>query len=306
MLGEMGLPKRIIEQAARQGGYVTRDQLFSAGLSESSVDRRLRTGELTVVARSTYQVIPSSDHIDLIRGALLTLPDAVASHQSAAHLLHFPRLPKLVPTVVVASHTTHRFPGVTVRRSDDLDKSHLTNVEGVRLTSIVRTTFDLAGILKFKEFDVMAEALILDGRMELRHFERITNELARRGKPGSRAARDFITIRLNGDPRATLLERKGRSVIAEAGLPLPIPQYPIPWDPDRRFDDAYPDATLAIEWDSRRWHEQRAAMAEDRKRDREAALHAWYVARFTWEDVTEHPDEVAATIAGLLEDRLAS
>ncbi|MGH3649464.1 MAG: endonuclease domain-containing protein, partial [Acidimicrobiia bacterium] len=241
-----------------------------------------------------------------IRGALLALPGAVASHHSAAHLLDFPRLPKLKPTVLVASHTTHKFTGVTVRRCEDLDRSHLTIVERVRVTNVVRTAFDLAGALEFNEFDAMAEALILAGRMELRHLERMTNQLARRGKPGSRSARDFIAIRSGTDSRATILERKGHAALVAAGLPSPIAQFPIPWDPGRRFDDAYPDAMLAIEWDSRAWHEQRAAMRADRKRDREAALHGWFVARFTWQDVTENPADVGATVAALLNDRRAA
>lgn len=302
----MALPRPLIERAARQGGYITRDQLLAGGLSASAVDRRIRSGELTVVSESTYQVFPSSDHVDLMRGALLALPEAVVSHQSAAHLLEFPRTPALVPTVVVASHTTHKFRGVIVRRCDDLDKSHLTRVDGLRVTNIARTIFDLGGILEYAEFDAIAEALILDGRMKIHHFERMTNDLARRGKPGSRAAKEFIAVRFGGDPRATALERRGRAVLAAAGLRPPIAQYQIPWDPGRRFDDAYPEARLAIEWDSRAWHLRKAAMAADRRRDREAALHGWYVIRYTWEEVTDEPELVATTVASLLRERQAS
>ena len=306
MLTIMGIPKEVIQQAARQGGYVTRAQLLRAGVSASAVDRRISDGELTVVSQGTYQVFASNDHIDLIRGALLALPKAVASHQSAAHLLDFPRLPKLEPTVLVASHTTHTFPGVMVRRCDDLDPSHLTTVERVPVTNVVRTVFDLAGVIQFSEFDAIAEALILAGRMELRHLERITDQLARRGKPGSRSARDFIEIRSGTDSKSTTLERRGRAALVAAGLAPPIAQFSIPWDPGRRFDAAYPNAMLAVEWDSRAWHQQRAAMTADRERDREAALHGWFVARFTWQDVTENPANVGATVAALLNDRRAA
>jgi hypothetical protein len=302
----MGVTKEVLEQAARQGGYVTRAQLVEAGLSESAIDRRVTSGELVVVSHGTYQLLPSTEHIDLIRGAVLALPDAVASHQSAAHLLDLARLPVLVPTVTVASHTTHRFRGVVVRRSDDLTRKHLTTVDRVPVTDVPRTLFDLAGLLHFKRFDGIAEAAIVAGRMELGHFEKITGELARRGKRGSRAARDFVAIRSGTDPRSTALERKGRAALIAAGLPLPFAQYPIPWSTGRRFDDAYPDARLAIEWDSRGWHQQRAAMASDRRRDREAALHGWYVIRFTWDDVTQRPAEVGATIASLLQNRRAA
>lgn len=296
----------IVALAAKQGGFVTREQLLGMGLSPSAIDRRVRAGDLSVVAHGTYQVFAPTDHVDLLRGALLTLPDAVVSHQSAAHLLDFPRLPRLEPSVTVASHTTHKFPGVTVHRTNDLARGHLTTVHRLRITNVLRTAFDLAAILDDAAYDETTEALLLAGRMQMRHFEAIAQELSRRGKTGSRLVKDFIATRAGTDPRATALERKGRATLAAAGLPPPIPQYPIPWDPDKRFDDAYPNARLAIEWDSRAWHLQMAAMEADRRRDREAALHAWFVARYTWQMVTENPTQVGREVAALLADRQAS
>ena len=303
MLEHMAITRRVLDLAAQQGGYVTREQLISQGLSTSAIDRRLNENEITLVTPGVYQVIPSRDHVDLLRGAVLALPDAVVSHQSAAHLLPFPRLPHLKPTVVVPSHTTHRFPGVTVRRCNDLIDSDVVEVEGLVVTSIPRTFFDLGALLKFKEFDAIGESLVIAGMMELEEFEQMTNRLARRGKPGSRRAHDFLEVRLGHDRRATVLERKGRELLYNAGLPEPIPEFPIPWAPGRRFDDAYPNDRIAIDWDSRAWHEQRAAMTADRRRDREAAAKGWVVVRFTWEEVTESPHEVVQSVRSLLRDR---
>lgn len=130
--------------------------------------------------------------------------------------------------------------------------------------------------------------------------------LARRGKRGSANVRELIDARGQGqvvDP--TVLERKGRAILARCGLATPIAQYPIPWDPKRRFDDAYPSHRIAIEWDSAAWHSQVAAMSSDRRRDREAALHGWVIVRFTWDDVSKRSDDVGSTVAGLLAARSA-
>lgn len=303
MLGHMGIARRALDLAAQQGGFVRRDQLISQGLSPSAIDRRVNEGVFTLVTPGVYSVIPSRDYIDLLRGAVLALPDAVVSHQSAAHLLRFPKLPALEPTVVVPSHTTHRFPGVTVRRYDDLIDPDIVEVEGLAVTNTTRTFFDLGRLLEFREFDAIGEALVIAGRMDLDRFQQMTRRLARRGKPGSRSAHDFLEIRAGSDRRATVLERKGREVLSAAGLPQPTPQYPIPWSPGRRFDDAYPDANIALEWDSRAWHEQRAAMAADRRRDREAATHGWVVLRYTWDEVTKKPHEIVESVTTLLHDR---
>jgi hypothetical protein len=300
----MAIPAAVLRRAAKQGGYITRAQLIDLGLSTSAVDRRIDSGDFNTIVPSLYQVFASDDHTDLIRGAQLALPDAVASHQSAALLLAFPVLPKIEPTVTVPSHTTHRFPNVTVRRCADMRASHLATADGIRVTTIARTVFDLAGVLVFEEFERITEALLLAGRMDMRQLERMIEALARRGKPGSRTARDFVTLRSGSDSRSTRLERLGRSVLSSAGLPSPVAQYAIPWRSTRRFDDAYPESKLAIEWDSRSWHSQRDAMRSDRQRDREAALHGWIVVRFTWQDVTERPDEVSTAVRTLLAKRM--
>lgn len=289
--------------AARQGGYVRRDQLVAQGLSPSAIDRRVNEGELTPITPGVYLVFPPRDHTDLLRGAILALPDAVVSHQSAAHLLGFSILPEQEATVVVPSHTTHRFPDVTVRRCNDLIPDDVIEVDGLPVTNVTRTLFDLSRLLKFREFDAIGEALVIAEMMELDEFDEMTARLARRGKGGSRYARLFLEIRSGNERAATVLERKGRAVLSGGGLPEPEPEYPIPWSPIRRFDDAYPAAQLAIEWDSRAWHQQRSAMAADRRRDREAAAHGWVVLRFTWDDITERPYEIVASVKTLLRDR---
>jgi hypothetical protein len=272
-------------------------------MSGSSIDRRIAAGELEVVVSSVYRVYDSPEHPDLIQGALLALPNAVASHQSAAHLLAFPRLPSLVPTVTVPSHTTHVYPGIIVRRCTDMQRSDITTVNGIRSTTVARTAFDLSGVLEYSLFDEIVEALLVAGRLELRHLERVLARLGRKGKPGTRPVRDFISLRAGIDPKATKLEIKGRAVLARRGVPTPVPQFPLPWDESRRFDDAYPDAMVAIEWDSRLWHLRQQAMTDDRRRDRMAARQGWVVLRFTWEDVTERPDEIADTVAVVLAAR---
>lgn len=299
----MGISRRVLDLAVQQGGYVRRDQLLNQGVSPSAIDRRVKEGVITLVTPGVYVVIPSNDHVDLLRGAALTLSKAVVSHQSAAHVLEFPRLPALRPTVVVPSNTTHRFPGVTVRRCDDLADSDIVEIDGLPVTNIPRTFFDLARLLRFREFDAIGESLVIAGMMDLEQFELMTRRLARRGKGGSRHARDFLEIRAGSDRQATVLERKGRQVLSNGGLPEPIPQFPIPWATYRRFDDAYPDGKIAIEWDSRAWHEQRAAMAADRRRDREAAAHGWVVLRFTWDEITRLPHEIVTAVTTLLRDR---
>lgn len=93
----MGLSRAVVEQAARQGGFVKRAQLLGMGMSSSAIDRAIRSESLTLVSPGVYRVYESSDHVDLMKGAQLALPGAVVSHQSAAHLLDFPQTPPWNP-----------------------------------------------------------------------------------------------------------------------------------------------------------------------------------------------------------------
>ena len=147
-----------------------RDQLVARGISSSAIDRRVSAGELIPAAAGVYVVIPSENFVDLLRGAALRLPQAVVSHQSAAHMLQFPKLPELVPTVVVPSYTTHRFPGVTVRRCSDFIESDIGVVDGLAVTNVVRTFFDLGGLLRFRNWAAIGESLVIAVKMELASF----------------------------------------------------------------------------------------------------------------------------------------
>ena len=302
---QVAIARAVIDVAAGQGGYIKRSQLFELGASESSVGRMVGRGDLTPVASGIYRVLDARDHVDLLFGAILTLPDAVASHQSAAALLRFPRQPAMVPTVTVHSRTTHVFPGVTVRRSSDLNRRHLVAVGAIHTTNVARTVFDLAAVLEARELDSIVEALVIGGRLKLSSLESLIKELARKGKPGVGKLRDLIERR-GGVHRVepTMLEKKGHNLLRRSGIRGYVIEHPTPWDRKSRFDVAFVPAQVAIEWDSRSWHTQQSAMSNDRKRDRLAAVHGWVVLRFTWDDIAERPEQVVRDVVAVLERRL--
>jgi very-short-patch-repair endonuclease len=136
--------------------------------------------------------------------------------------------------------------------------------------------------------------------MCIEEVELVVDQVARRGKPGIRKIRSILEERQAGPRNGSPLERRGAEVLRAGGLPEPRFEFPIPWALDRRFDVAFPAEQLAIEWDSRRWHNLADAFSRDRERDRQALLHGWRVVRFTWIDVTAHPVDVVETVRELL------
>ena len=59
---------------------------------------------------------------------------------------------------------------------------------------------------------------------------------------------------------------------------------------DWKIDIAFPAARLAIEIDSWAWHTDPVRFARDREKGNAIVAAGWRLLRFTWRDVTEHPD----------------
>ena len=296
----MNADRLAYEIAARQGGAIRIDQARDAGLTKGQIDRRVRDGRWTALGRVSYRVMDMPGTRNLLSAAVATLPNAVVSHDAAAEIHRLPKLRRGAATVLVHSRTTHEFPGVTVHRCHDLLDEHIVESEGLPVTSIPRTIVDMARFLTTRHLTAVLDSVVAEQRTRVDDVQRIVDQVARRGKPGIQKIRWVLEDREMGPRSGTSLERRGAEVLREGGLPDPHFEYPIPWSPDRRFDAVYPLSRLAIEWDSRRWHEIREAFASDRERDRQAMLHGWKVLRFTWVDLTRSPDEVVGTVLRLL------
>lgn len=300
----MALDPEVVDLAAQHGGMVSRAFLLEAGRSRHWIDREVRAGRLRVIKPGFYRVLDLEGHIHLLRAAVLTLPNAVVSHQSAAYLLRLPRLPVLAPTVTVRARTTHAFPGITVRRTDDLGSQHIVKVEGLRTTNVMRTLFDLAGILDEAAVEEMIESLVIDGRLQLPLFADFARSISRKGKRGSLATSAILQRRMmNSGVSPTALEREGMTVIRAGGLPEPQIEYPAPWNDRERIDIAWPESQLGLEWDSKAWHSRAENMSNDRRRDREAALAGWVILRYTWDDLTKRSTRIVDEVAALLGSR---
>lgn len=287
---------RIADLGARQGGFVRRDQAIELGLTRNQIGQRLKDGRWRTVGKYGYRLFDMNDPIDRLRAAVAALPDAVVSHESAADLHELPRVRRGLAVVSTHSQTTHVFPGVAVRRTHDLDTDDVVVVSELPTTTAPRTIVDLAAVVSPRHLEAIVDESVAAGRVEIDEIVAVRDRITRRGKPGMKALRTVLDRRTSGPSRGTGFERIGARLLVDAGLPEPEYEYPIPWEEGRRFDAAYPDHRLAIEWDSIRWHTQLEAFQRDRERDRAAMVHGWRILRFTWYDVSERPNHVVETV----------
>lgn len=293
---------RAAQLAAEQGGVLRTDQALELGLTHRTITYRVKTGRWHRLSRSVYRLFAMGSVEDRLRAAVIALPGAVVSHESAAELLGVGSVRRGLAVVTVHSQTTHDFLDVLVHRSHDLDSSHLTQIHGLPATNMARTVIDLASVLRPRHTASIMDDLVAAKKLAIDDVRNIADQVLRRGKPGSAILKQLLEDRSDGpEANASRLERVGFRLLSEAGLPEPRLEYPIPWDPRRRFDLAYPEFKLAVEWDSRRWHTQVDAFERDRARDRQAVRNGWRVLRCTWQDLTTRPGDIVDTVRSLLD-----
>ena len=195
--------------AAVQGGVVTRSQARDAGFSDRQISHRVTIGEWTPITAGVYRLFRRSTRRDRMLGALAALPDAVASHYSAAAIHGLGRLDTSTVSVMVHASTTHRFPGVRVFRTRDLAEHHVDVASGVRVTTAPRTIVDLAAVLRSAHIESVADDAVASGATTWPAIAQVVAEVARRGKAGSAVLRALTEDRLSEDLHGSRLEVLG-------------------------------------------------------------------------------------------------
>lgn len=295
------LETMLADLASRQYGLFPRAQAQAVGLTERLIEMRLRTGRWVRVAPGVYGLpgVPPSWRRDLMAACLQAGPGGVVSHEAAA-ALHGLATMTPGPVVVMLAHGDHQHLRTgRLRQSTDLRLHHCTVVDGIPVTTVARTIVDLAGAVRPGRLRMVVEDALAARKCTLDDLSRCYEELRRPGKRGMTSIGLVLRSLGPGPVRsATVLERLLRKVLRDGGLPDPVPEHDLPWtrDTQGRVDLAYPVARVIIEADSRRWHTRERDFEVDRRRDREAQLAGWQVYRFTWDDLVNRPEEVAATI----------
>lgn len=231
------------------------------------------------------------------RGVALKLNGGgVLSGYSAAELLGSGCVPgdPSVEVTVPGGDFRER-PGLAVHR-DLLADDEVTAVDGVTVTTPLRTAWDLARWLPTVEAVVAVDALARVGGFEPRALLRIQQRY-----PRARWRRRVPGVIDLSDPRAeSPMETRSRLVLVLRGLPPPELQYEV-YDSDGQFvarlDMAYPRLRLAVEYDGRghlkQWQQEVDAHRANRLDDCD-----WSVLRFTSTDVYGYPDEMFARVQG--------
>src|SRR3954447_12957236 len=182
--GEPRPVRVVVDLAAEQDGVVGRDQLVERGVAEDWIEHRLRIGWLTIVFRGVYAV----GHKRItwrgrLRAAVLSCgPGAFLSHHTAGVLHGLWRYwGGAIHVTVPPGGREDRQEGIVVHRIRNMRALEKGEVDGLPVTSVARTSLDLAARVHPATLDGMLEASERNGAFHLHSFIAV----CKRGRNGS-------------------------------------------------------------------------------------------------------------------------
>lgn len=290
--------RALAELATRQHGVVARNQLLALGFGDEAIKLRLEVGRLSALHEEVYTV----GHRRVGKrgywwaGVLAYRDGALLSHRSAAELWGFGRQRRPVEvTAARGRQGIDRRTGVWIHRCRLYPEDRVIR-DGIPVTSVARTLFDLAEVVDFSR---LRHAWEEADRLRLLRL-RAVEEVCERGY-GRRALRPIRQLlseaRASSGTRSPLEDRFSEFCQAHH---LPPPQTNVTVL-DHEVDALWPAARLIVEMDSWEFHRHRAAFERDRARDTKLLLAGYRTIRLTHRRLDTEAETLAAQIRRLLE-----
>jgi len=218
------IDQRIRSIAARQHGVVAVAQLTAAGTSRSARLHRVRAGLLEPLSARVLRLAGSAPTLrqQMLAAVLDAGPLAALSRESAAELSGIPGFVPCRPQVTRPRTEARRRPALgDVHETNRLPATHLTTVDGIPVTSLPRTLFDLAGTTGFPPARVerALDAAISRSAAVLPQLRTMLGQLSARGRPGLTLMRELLDARPSSYvPPASGLEARVIALLEEVGV----------------------------------------------------------------------------------------
>jgi very-short-patch-repair endonuclease len=273
---------------------LSRQQLIAGGLSLRTIDRRVEAGRLQVLHRGVYT--SSHGRIDSRAewmSAVLACGDgALLSHRSAAALWELMR-PGRHPAEVSSVSGRGRS-GITVHQGG-IYRDDRAVAEGIPVTSVARTLFDLAEVVDERQLERTFEEADRRRLLEMRALE----EVCARGygRKALRPIRRLIEEAREPVWTSSALEERFAFFCREHDL---IPAATNVQVLGHEVDAFWPRERLIVELDGYAFHRHRAAFEADRLKDTARQAAGYRAIRITDRRLEREPDAVAREIRSLL------
>jgi uncharacterized protein DUF559 len=284
--------------ATRQHGVASHGQLLELGFCVRWIERRLDEGRLCAIHRNVYAVGHSriSQRGRWWAGVLAYGPDALLSHRTAGVLwgIQRSRSGPVHVTAGVGRQGIRRREGIWIHRCKLVPEDR-TIRDGLPVTTVARTLFDLAETAPFETLKGAAEEADRLKRLRLRELEAVC---ARgRGRRALKPVRRLLEELRPPDEGRSPLEIRFPAFVREYRLSPPLQNVHVL---GHEVDALWPDAKLIVELDSWEHHGHRAAFERDRARDPKLLIAGYRTIRVTHRRLDREAAQLAAEIRQLL------
>lgn len=314
--------ERLNRLAAARGGVVSAQDLRECGFSGAAVRRRIADGQWHRIGGAVILAPSQPRTADWSDGALswilrLTFgPRALISGALALRRERW-QLPCEVHVVVLEGKPHTSLAGVTVLRRQEATE--------VGETVVRRPAVEAGGLVDDRRFvtarDALADCLtvlpaddgtrLLDAALQRRYVspETVAQDLAARlgrGRRNAAGLRDLLARATSGS--GSEAEQRMGGLLRRSGTGPWVPNFALrdaSGEVVAEIDFAHVGLRIAIEVDGRAFHSDRRSFERDRWRQNALVVGGWLVLRFTWEQITQRPDEVIAIILAAVAQRAA-
>jgi hypothetical protein len=271
----------IIDQlASRQWSLVSRQQLLDAGISKTRIASLLQSGVLRRTGYRVYSTFgaPEAWQRDALTFVLGRGPGAVASHAIAARLWEYAHLPAdAFDATILVDRLSAPWARPGVHRTLILPPDDVTEIANIPCTSFERTLCDCTKLLtEYQLGRVLDDGL----RRGVASLDRLLRCAARLDSGPGRKLSIVKTLLAERDqsfhPGGSGSELDILQIIRDAGLPIPVQQYPIRVS-GRTFnlDYAWPDRKIFLEYYGLAVHSGASAVAHDSRRQTALVAAGW-------------------------------
>lgn len=290
---------------SQQFGMISARQLIEKGCSERTIRRMASEGALQTVLPGVFRSPswPMGREQLMVAGCLRNSAAALAF--TTAGQIH--GLRKMFDDrvhLLVPHGSSPDLPGLVVHRCRKIDPEDIVPLgNGMRVTSVARTLFDVGGVIGHRRVVSALENALDRKLVNMDAMSEVTLRLFHRRRPGSREIRSALLAR--SDWTSALqsdLEVRVLAAIRRAGLPMPVVQYELSFEDGHivRFDFAWPHIRVALEVDHSFWHVGSEESRKDKQRDRKVATLSWQTLRITEDDVRVGLDGVMLDLAAII------
>jgi very-short-patch-repair endonuclease len=231
---------------------------------------------------------------------LWSVPDGLVSLTAAANLWDLDGEWGSRVHVLVERRRGLRSPLVTVHHTTDLIAADVGALGPVRLTSPLRTVIYLAAVLAADALELAIESGLRRRLFSVGQLRWRAAALLGTGRAGSKALR-LLLERDDLGRTESGWEVRTSQVLERAGLARPLRQHEVRVGGRvvARPDLSYPDAKIALEYDSDRWHTGTAQRHADAERRNRLRAVGWTVIEVT-PATLRRPDDLIALVATAL------